>query len=331
MARLSDQKPGNDPESMVVPALGLVAEAGSLVDIFKKWLRDGITFDRQRDFARVELGDVLWYLANLASRFDLSLNEIAENNLNRTRNRYGFGPDRWNEEDVKTSFDNVLPVSERFPRRMVFHFEETQDPDGQWRAVMRLLEATPNPFPHGRQFTEDPKGRGFTVGDPLRNNSLRDDGYRYHDAIHISFMAVLGWSPVMRSLLRLKRKSRVELDDVEDGARAVDIEEGLASQLAVRASKYEGYKSDRVVDNGTLDIVLEHTSGLEVSRRPGWLWKLAISTGFQCLESLKMNHGGYLVADLEAREVEYSRLRPEELGDKKLDQEVAASQEKSTS
>jgi hypothetical protein len=41
----------------------------------------------------------------------------------------------------------------------------------------------------------------------LNRNSRRIDAYRFHDAIHLGFMAVLGWSPTMRALLRLKRKS----------------------------------------------------------------------------------------------------------------------------
>lgn len=71
---------------------------------------------------------------------------------------------------------------------------------------------------------------GNSVGDALSDNALDDDGYRFHDVFHLSYAAVLGWSPIMRKLLKIKRKSDAETDDVEDGARARIIEE-LVSQL----------------------------------------------------------------------------------------------------
>lgn len=298
---------------MVVPVLGLIAEAASLADIAKKWLRDGITYDQQRDFARTELGDVLWYLANVASRFNLSLEDVASFNLERTRNRYGFGPDRWQDPGVTADFEDGLPVEERFPRKLLFHLEETADPDGQPRSHMRVLEAYPNPFSSGRTFDVDPKGRGFTLGDPLRNNSLTDDSYRYHDALHIAHMAVLGWSPVLRSLLRLKRKSRPDIDDTQDSARGVDVEEGLTTHMASRAANYNSFTHERYIDNETLDYVLEHVRGLEVDQRPGWLWRSTIQQGFACMLSLGQHRGGYLLADLDEHRVTYTALRPRTL------------------
>ena len=61
---------------------------------------------------------------------------------------------------------------------------------------------------------------GKFIGDSLSDNAYVDDGYRFHDVMHLAHMAVLGWSPVMRNLLKLKRKSQPTIDEVEDGARA---------------------------------------------------------------------------------------------------------------
>jgi hypothetical protein len=47
---------------------------------------------------------------------------------------------------------------------------------------------------------------GLNVGDPLTDNSHRPDGYRFHDVFHMSYAVHLGWSPVLRALLKLKRK-----------------------------------------------------------------------------------------------------------------------------
>lgn len=66
------------------PALGLAGETGETVERVKKWLRDG---NLDRDALRKEIGDVLWYVANLAADLDLSLDEIAEANLVKLRSR----------------------------------------------------------------------------------------------------------------------------------------------------------------------------------------------------------------------------------------------------
>ena len=38
-------------------------------------------------------------------------------------------------------------------------------------------------------------------------NNRRDDGYRFHDVVHLAYAAILGWSPVTRALLDCKRRS----------------------------------------------------------------------------------------------------------------------------
>lgn len=65
--------------------------------------------------------------------------------------------------------------------------------------------------------TED--GAWLPIGSPLNDNSHVDDAYRFHDVLHLAYVAILGWSPVMRALFGLKRKSSAKHDRVEDGAR----------------------------------------------------------------------------------------------------------------
>lgn len=78
---------------VVYPALGLASEAGEVAGKIKKVLRD-----QDGDFAAApldaledELGDVLWYLAVLASDLGLSLDEIARRNLDKLRSREARG------------------------------------------------------------------------------------------------------------------------------------------------------------------------------------------------------------------------------------------------
>ena len=73
----------------IYPTLGLCGEAGEVADKVKKVLRDqGGTFDADSlDGLRLELGDVLWYVSQLATELHLSLDEIAEANLAKLASR----------------------------------------------------------------------------------------------------------------------------------------------------------------------------------------------------------------------------------------------------
>lgn len=71
------------------PTLGLCGEAGEVADKIKKVMRDrgGIVDAQARDDLRLELGDVLWYLAQLATELELDLADIAEANLSKLASR----------------------------------------------------------------------------------------------------------------------------------------------------------------------------------------------------------------------------------------------------
>jgi len=74
---------------LVYPTLGLVNEAGELAGKVKKIFRDknGVIADADREALKYELGDVLWYLAQIATELDLSLDEIAQANLDKLQAR----------------------------------------------------------------------------------------------------------------------------------------------------------------------------------------------------------------------------------------------------
>src|ERR671917_2694679 len=76
-------------EDMTYPALGLCGEAGEVAEKVKKTLRDdgGVLTDARRAALAAELGDVLWYVAQLATEADLDLDEIAEENLAKLLSR----------------------------------------------------------------------------------------------------------------------------------------------------------------------------------------------------------------------------------------------------
>lgn len=68
---------------IVYPTLGLTNEAGELAGKVKKLFRDkgGQISEEDRQALKKELGDVLWYLAQICTELDLSLQEVAEANL----------------------------------------------------------------------------------------------------------------------------------------------------------------------------------------------------------------------------------------------------------
>lgn len=298
------------PQGVIAPMLGLASETGSILGVYKKYLRDGIDLAANREFLRGELGDLLWYAAAVATACGLDLDDIAESNLHRTRDRYRRLHGEAGERDLPV-FDSAYPDRERFPRRLVVSVTEQHLSSGGSAAVLTLVSADPNAFPDGPVITGG-KPRGFQVGaalgDPLTDNSRRRDAYRFHDAIHLGFMAVLGWSPTIRALLRLKRKSSPETDECEDGARGIFAEEGLAAVLSRLAPRRTGFLSITSIDGDVIEVAKAAAAGLEAEAVPGWLWQAAIHQGFRAMRLLGDNDGGYLVADLDARELAYRKV-----------------------
>lgn len=72
-------------------ALGLTGEAGEVAEKLKKYLRDRSDSEAFRSDLRKELGDVLWYVAQLGKLHGLTLEEIAAENLHKLRDRRARG------------------------------------------------------------------------------------------------------------------------------------------------------------------------------------------------------------------------------------------------
>jgi NTP pyrophosphatase (non-canonical NTP hydrolase) len=74
---------------IVYPTLGLTNEAGEFAGKVKKIFRDkqGVISEEDRQELKKELGDVLWYLAQIATELNLSLEEIASSNLQKLADR----------------------------------------------------------------------------------------------------------------------------------------------------------------------------------------------------------------------------------------------------
>lgn len=80
-------------EKYIYPTLGLVGEAGELANKVKKIFRDneGLLDDLRKEGIAKELGDALWYIAQIATELNLSLDEVAKQNIERLYSRQKRG------------------------------------------------------------------------------------------------------------------------------------------------------------------------------------------------------------------------------------------------
>lgn len=263
---------------LIVPLLGLAGEAGELLSEYKKHLRDGEAHQLFKERIAEELGDILWYISNVAEKFNLKLSDIAVENLKKTQGRWG----KPTSEEV--NFDAGYGETESFPRRFEVELSEV-DSDGKKKIRMKV---------DGKQ-----------VGHDLTDNSDDPDGYRFHDVFHLSQIAVLGWSPVIRGLMKRKRKSNPKADEVQDGGRAVVIDEGVVALVFEYAKGHKWLEGVKDLDYHLLRTIKEITSFLEVRERSAGEWQKAILLGYEVWRQVVENGGGRFSVDLDERSMTF--------------------------
>ncbi|WP_459207498.1 nucleoside triphosphate pyrophosphohydrolase family protein [Pseudomonas sp. MLB6B] len=217
------------------------------------------------------------HLAELAiacASFDLRLEDVARSNLAKIHSR-------WPGEEGKypNPFDADYPQHEQFPPTLEITFIERGTRE-KGHVVQSL--------------------NGVFIGDRLTDNSNEPDDYRFHDVFHLAYLAFLGWSPVLRGLLKRKRKSNSRTDENEDGARAMIIEEGIATWIFNHANHQSSYADDRQrgLDYGVLKQICSMVQGYEVEKCQIWQWEKAIVAGFEIFRKLQENRGGTVVVDV---------------------------------
>lgn len=279
-AAKTDQINPSSLESIMVPFLGLAGEAGALLTQYKKYLRDGDKYEIFDKRIAEELGDILWYIANIATKFNLRLEDVAKMNLEKIGDRW-----RSREEGLGRKLpDEQYPPNEQLPRH--FHAE-----------IVETSTAL------GPQITLSVNGT--KTGSPLTDNAYEDDGYRYHDVFHLAYAAVLGWSPVMRAIMKRKRKSKREIDMVEDGGRAAAIEEGISAMIFAYAQNHSFLEGITTLDWTWLRIIRDMTKDLEIKQCPLHDWEQAILQGYAVWRAIRENHGGEIEGDLVTRTIRF--------------------------
>lgn len=209
----------------------------------------------------------------------LSFGDVARSNLAKTRGRF-VPPDM---ESLPT-FDDTFEAEEQLPE--TFTIEITQRKSGQsylrWNKVF--------------------------IGDPLTDNILDPDYYRFHDVFHFAHAAILHWSPVMRALIKQKRKSHKITDDSQDGGRAIVVEEGLTAWIFSRAKELNFFEGQKSVSFDMLKTIADFVRGYEVADCPLSLWEKAILDGYAVFRQVRDNGGGVVIGDRNARTIEYRPL-----------------------
>ena len=91
-ARETAQYP-NLGSNNIYPTLGLVGEAGEVAEKVKKVIRDnnGVFDEQSKKGIKKELGDVLWYIANLCTEFEFNMDDVALENLSKLKSRAANG------------------------------------------------------------------------------------------------------------------------------------------------------------------------------------------------------------------------------------------------
>ena len=279
-ANRTDQRPGRDEQALVFPLLGLASEVGSLVNQYKKRVRDGEAhelFDRK---AAVELGDILWYVANLAAKLGYSLQDVADENLRRIN-------ERWPAETAEGPallLDDDFPPAEQLPRQMDINFEEHRTPEGRLCVTVSAGHKK--------------------LGNPLSDMAGDEDDYRFHDAFHLTYAALLGWSPITRAFFGRQRDSDPRYREIEDSGRAKVIEEAIAALLFDYAREEQYLDGVDAIDFSLLEMVVRMTRGYEVRIRTTRDWERTILRSFAIWRGLKQSHGGTVRLDLRARSIE---------------------------
>jgi hypothetical protein len=149
--------------------------------------------------------------------------------------------------------------------------------------------------------------QGINIGDRLTDNRILGDDYRFHDVFHLAYAAILGWSPVLRALFKVKRKSKPEIDESQDGARAILSEEGIATWIFNHGVRNNDFRTVTSLDYSLLKAVRELAKGHEVEDRPLWQWEWAILEGFRIFRKIREpeHRGGTVVADLVKHTIEF--------------------------
>ena len=258
--------------------IALAAKVGAMLGDFQQK-----PIANNRDLLSERLPEVFGALIEAANVADMDLAEAAAFNLRKISSRW---PER---REFTRLFDEQFDPIERFPRTIRMHIFEQRRGDKTY--VIQQCN-------------------GINIGAALTDNRMKPDDYRFHDVFHLAYAAILGWSPVLRALFNLKRKSKPKVDEAQDGARAIIIEEGISTLVFHRAEQVKYFASIKSLDYSLLKQISDFVRGYEVDQCPLWQWEQAILEGYKVFRQLRRHRRGVVIANLTTRSISFERLPP---------------------
>lgn len=232
----------------------------------------------------VVLGEIAWHLCAIASLYGIDMNEVAAQNFDKASARE-------RREDQHTPLhDGNAHADDQLPRLFVIEFRLEPGNVSQmyWK--------------------------GEKLGAPLKDQHFEPDGYRFHDVMHLANAACLGWSPVLRDLMGIKREQQPDIKHAQDTGRSAVVEELVIKYIHWEASRRAKalhadlpaaarplFGPDEDIPFSVLKQARAFTSGHEVYANKYWEWKLAIREGYRVFQQLRDHKAGSVHVDLENR------------------------------
>jgi NTP pyrophosphatase (non-canonical NTP hydrolase) len=266
----------DDSPEFEAAVIALAGKAGLLLNEFSAG-----RIESDRDLLSAHLVNIFCALSQAATVADVDLLHAAQNNVCKINSRWP------RTHQYAPLFDTDFRETEQLPRRIEMHIVETHVAGKTY--VIQLCN-------------------GVEIGSRLTDNKIVEDDYRFHDVFHLAYAAVVGWSPCLRALLKVKRKSRPEIDETQDGARAILIEEGLSTLVFHHALRLNYFASIKSLDYSLLKAVQDFVTGYEVDQCPLWQWEQAILKGFEVFRKLRTHRRGLVTADLVERSITFRPL-----------------------
>ena len=90
--RIRDLEETSEMHRLLTAAVGMSAEGGEFLEIVKKIIFQGKPYNEDNvRHLKIELGDVLWYVAQACMALDISLDEITDMNIEKLSKRFPEG------------------------------------------------------------------------------------------------------------------------------------------------------------------------------------------------------------------------------------------------
>jgi|LUMJ01.1.fsa_nt_gb NTP pyrophosphatase (non-canonical NTP hydrolase) len=327
-----------NPHGPDIAILGAIGELGSIASVLKKQQRDQKAYADFELHLKEEIGDILWYVTTIASRLNIPILawpavDIKENinrfdvvyslmeQIQHLKNQKELLISRLNSaREFEHVITNILTDLQKLSisvntklERVAFenitktlgYWGEVSMPAHEFDKGYPFYEKLPRQFEIEFLTVESGKSsimrmNGLQLGDRLTDNSYYNDGYRFHDIFHIAGAGLLGWSPVFRRLLKAKRKSNPQVDEVEDGARAAIVEEAVINYIYDYAQPHF-LKDVKWVDIGVIKQIIRLVRGLEVKDCEPWEWRHCILESYRIFRELTERNEGILKVNAQDR------------------------------